>query len=80
MSAPWMLERYAEVRERWKVRKPKAFEGGSDVIVTESPDELTLRAEEVGTSKAIDVNHIEPERWGPLLVDADSGVCTKGIN
>ena len=38
----------------------------------ESPDESTLRAEEVGTSKAyIDVNHIEPERWCPLLVDAD---------
>ena len=36
---------------------------GSDVIVRESPDELTLRAEEVNTSKAlINVNHIEPER------------------
>ena len=42
------------------------------MIVRESLDELTLRAEEVGTSKAlINVNHIEPERWGPLLVDAD---------
>ena len=38
---------------------------GSDVIVRESPDELTLRAEEVRTSKAlINVDHIEPERWG----------------
>ena len=55
----------------FQVRKPKVPEGGSDVIVRESPDELTLRAEEVGTSKAlINVNHIEPERWGPLLVDA----------
>ena len=36
------------------------------------PDELTLRAEEVNTSKAlINVNHIVPERWGPPLVDAD---------
>ena len=26
----------------FKVRKPKASEGGSDVIVRESPDELTL--------------------------------------
>ena len=45
---------------------------GTDVIVRESLDELTLRAEEVNTSKAlINVNHIEPERWGPPLVDAD---------
>ena len=42
------------------------------MTVRESPDELTLRAEEVNTSKAlIDVNHIELEKWGPLLVDAD---------
>ena len=67
-----MLERYAEAREHFKVRKPKAPEMGSDVIVRESPDELTLRAEEVNTSKAlINVDHIEPERWGPPLVDAD---------
>ena len=39
------------------------------MTVTESPDELILRAEEVGTSKTLrDVNHIEPERWGPPLV------------
>ena len=38
----------------------------------ESPDELTLRAEEVNIWKAlINVDHIEPERWGPPLVDAD---------
>ena len=55
-----------------EVRKPKAPEGSSDVIVRESPDELTLRAEDVNTSKAlINVNHIQPERWGPPLVDAD---------
>ena len=35
-----------------KVRKPKVPEGGSDVTVRESPDEFTLRAEEVETSKA----------------------------
>ena len=47
----------------FKVRMPITPEGGSDVIGTKSPDELTLRTEEVGTSKAyIDVNHIEPER------------------
>ena len=36
MSAPWMLERYAEAREHFKVRKPKAPEGSSDVIVREN--------------------------------------------
>ena len=41
-----MLESYTEARER-KVRKPKVPEEGSDVTIRESPDELTLRAEEV---------------------------------
>ena len=42
------------------------------MTVRESPDELTPRAEEVKTLKAfIDVKHIKPERWCPLLVDAD---------
>ena len=51
---------------------PKSSGRGSDVTVRESPDELTLRAEEVNTSNVLtDVNHIEPERWGRLLVDAD---------
>ena len=65
MSAPWMLERYAGAQEQ-------VPEGGPEVIIRESPDELTLRAEEVNTSKAlINVDHVEPERWHPLLVDAD---------
>ena len=69
MSAPLMLERYAEAREHLKFGRRKFR---TDLIVRESPDELTLRAEEVETSKAlIDINHIEPERWGPPLVDAD---------
>ena len=56
----------------FQVRKPKVSECLSDVTVRENPDELTLRAEEVETSKALmNINHIEPERWGPLLVDAD---------
>ena len=47
----------------FKVRKPKNPEG---VLGCDSLDELTSRAEEVETSKAcIDVNHIEPEKWGP---------------
>ena len=36
----------------FKVRKPEAPEGNSDVTTRESPDELTLRAEEVNTWKA----------------------------
>ena len=56
-----MLERYAEARELLKFG-----EGSSDVIVRESPDELTLRAEEVNASKAlINVDHIELGRWEP---------------
>ena len=56
----------------FKVRTPKVSEGSSDVIVRESTDELTLRAEEVRTSKALkNVNYMEQERWGPPLVDAD---------
>ena len=47
-----------------KVRKPKGPEGGSDVTVRESPDELTLSAEEENTLKALlNVDHTEPERW-----------------
>ena len=72
MIAPWMLESHAEAWEHSKFGSQKVLEGRSDVSVRESPDELTLRAEEVVTSKAyIDVKHIEPERWCPPLVDAD---------
>ena len=50
----------------FKVRKPQVPEGGSDVTVWEGQDGLTLRAEEVNSSKALmDVNHIELERWSP---------------
>ena len=68
-----MLERYAGAREHFKFGSRKFQKASSDVIVRESPDELTLRAEEVNTSKALsrDVSHIEAERWSPPLVDAD---------
>ena len=56
----------------FKVRKPKVPEGGSDITIMESLDELILRAEEVNTLKAyIDVGLTKRERWGPPLVDAD---------
>ena len=45
------------------VGKPKVPEGCPEVMVRESSDELTLRAEEVGTLKThINVNHIE-KKW-----------------
>ena len=41
--------------------------------VLESPDELMLGAEEVGTWKShSNVEHSAKERWGPPLVDAES--------
>ena len=55
----------------FKVRRPNGSEGYPEVI-RESPDELTLQAEEVGTWKSyINVDQKEKERWGPPLVDAD---------
>ena len=40
------------------------------MTVRENSDELTLRAEEVGTLKTkINVNNIEKGRWSPPLVD-----------
>ena len=56
----------------FEVRRPKGEEGYPEVPVRESPDEMTLRAEEVGTWKScINVDHIAKGRWGLLLVDAD---------
>ena len=43
-----------------------------EATVREEADELTLRADEVGTQRAfINTEHIEFERWGPPLVHAD---------
>ena len=55
-----------------KVRRPRRQEGYPEVTVRETPDELTLGEEEVGTCKPyINVDHIAKERWSPPLVDAD---------
>ena len=55
-----------------EVRTPKCEEGSPEVLVKESPEVLTLTAEEVGTQKScINVDHVAQERWGPPLVDAD---------
>ena len=43
-----------------------------EAAIRERADELTLRADEVGTQRAtINIDHIEDDRWRPPLVDAD---------
>ena len=43
-----------------------------EASIREGPEELTLRAEEVGSQKScINVDHTAEDRWGPPLVDAD---------
>ena len=65
----------------FKVGRPKVPEGCPEVTVWENSDDLTLRAEEVGTLKTrINVNHIEEERWGPLLVDYDWHASCKALS
>ena len=52
----------------FKVRRRTAEEGYPEVPVRESPDELTLRAEEVGTWKlCINVDHSAKGRWRSSL-------------
>ena len=50
----------------FKVQKPNISEDYPEAAIREGADELTLRVEEVGT-----LDHIEDDRWGPPLVDAD---------
>ena len=55
-----------------KVQKPQFSEAYPEATIREGADELTLRADEVGTQRAfINTEHTEFERWGPPLVDAD---------
>ena len=59
--------------EKFKVRRPKVPEGCPKVTVRKNPDELTLRAEEVGTLKThINVDHMAKESWSHPLIDCDS--------
>ena len=56
----------------FEVRRPKFKEGYPEASIREGPEELTLRAEEVGCQKScINVDHIAEDRWGPPMVDAD---------
>ena len=53
-------------------KKPQFSEAFPGATIREGADELTLRADEVGTQRAFfNTEHIEFERWGPPLVDAD---------
>ena len=56
----------------FRIRKRKFSVAYVEASIREGADELTLRADEVGTLKTfINIHHIEFERWGPPLVDAD---------
>ena len=55
-----------------EVRKPQFSEAFPEATIREEADELTLRADEEDTQRAFtNTEHIEFERWGPPLVDAD---------
>ena len=63
-----------------KVQKPQISEAFPEASIREGTNELTLRADEVGTHRAfISTEHIEFERWGPPLVDADRHVLCQAI-
>ena len=48
----------------YEVRRPRFEEGGPYVSIREGPEELTVRAEEVGSQKAcINVDHVAEDRW-----------------
>ena len=69
---PWTRGHLKEGTLSFEVRRPKYEEECPEVSIREGPEELTLRAEDVGSQKACsNVDHIAEDRWGPLLVDAD---------
>ena len=64
----------------FEVRRPKCEEGRPEVLIREGPEELTLRAEEVGTQKScVNVDQIAQERWRSPLVDADCHAFCQAI-
>ena len=55
-----------------QVKKPQFSEAFKEAFIRDGADELTLRAEEVGLLRTlVDTKHVELERWGLPLVDAD---------
>ena len=62
------------------VQKPQFSEAFPEATIREGADELTLRADEVGTLRDfINTDHIELERWRPPLVDADRHAFCEAI-
>ena len=59
----------------FKVRRPKGSEGYPEVTVRKSPDELTLRAEEVGNVEV--VHQCRPHRKGEVECTPSVRQCTK---
>ena len=54
------------------MKKPQFSEDLPDAVIREGADELTLRAEEVGSARTFFyAKHVELERRGPPLVGAD---------
>ena len=49
----------------FNVQKPNFSEDCQEAAIRDGADELTLRAEEVGTLKVcINIDHVEDDRWG----------------
>ena len=62
------------------VTKPQLSEAFPQATIREGADELTVRADEVGTQRAfINTKHIEFKRRRPPLVDADWHACCQAI-
>ena len=62
------------------VQKTSFSEAYPEAAIRKGADESTLRADEVGTLRAfINTDHIEFERWGPPLVDADWHAFSQAI-
>ena len=63
------------------VKKPQFCEAFPEAVIREGAGEFTLRAVEVGTQRAfINTEHIQLERWGPPLVDADGHAFCQTIH
>ena len=63
-----------------KVQKPHFSEAFPEAAIREGANESTFRADEVETQRAfISTDHIEFERWGLPLVDADRHAFCEAI-
>ena len=59
-----------------KVMKPQFTADFPEAVIREGAEELTSRPEGVGSRRTfVDTTHVEAERWGPPVVDADWHAC-----